>query len=367
MSIDKLNKELIFRYFQDLTNSKENKEILEWVKKDADNKKVFLLFKEIWDGLNFHNHHQLEGSNWEELSANAKILTFKPHQKFGWVKEIAKYAAIFIFGLLSFILYQNFPTNVISEETEILYNEINVPKGSKTQMLLPDGTRVWLNAGSSLKYAKDFGDDNRIVHLQGEGYFEVMKNEKQSFTVKTPGMNVSALGTKFNVKAYAEDVTIEATLVEGKVKIENDNKTFAAYEPIYLLPNQTVIFHKNSNAIELSNTKNKVIDEPMAPKSEKLRPKVNKIVIHEDINPLLYTSWKDSRWVIDSERLGDLAVQFERMFDVAIKFNDKELKETRFSGTLKDESLEQVLNAMTLTAPINYKIKGKQVILMNKK
>ena len=104
MSIDKFNKELIFKYFQDLTNPKENKEILDWVKKDADNKKAFLTYKEIWDGLNFHNLQQPKGSDWQQLSANAKIISFEPNRKFGWVKQLAKYAAVFVFGLFSVYL-----------------------------------------------------------------------------------------------------------------------------------------------------------------------------------------------------------------------------------------------------------------------
>jgi ferric-dicitrate binding protein FerR (iron transport regulator) len=366
MAVDKFNKEILFKYFQGVTTSQENKLLLEWIRKSESNKNIFYTYKSIWHGLASKGSEQEKG-NWDDFIKRSKVRTINISSKSKFWINLGKYAAIFIVGFLSLWMFQNY-SNFVNPDIETSENsKIIVPKGSKTHLILPDGTQVWLNAGSTLTYPERFGEAKREVYLEGEGYFDVVKHTDKTFMVRTSDIHVHSLGTKFNIKAYPQDDIIETTLVEGKVKVENGNASKVMQKPIYLSPNQTLTFHKTNNSIAL-NTKKEEREKVSETLNNAIKPsQIDKIVLHEEVNPVLYTSWKDSRWVIDSQRLDDLAIQLERIYDVNIKFKDKDLRNTRFTGTLKDESLEQVLKAMKLTAPIDYEIKGKQVILTKNK
>lgn len=366
MGIDTFNKELLFKYFNEETSPVENKRILRWIESNPDHKTEFIEYKTLWDALKQPFPHTPSEGDWNELSIRIKVSDPPGKQKNKRWIHILQYAAVFILGLLSVWIYDQYIPHNQSNAEIAQFNEIIVPKGSRTRLVLPDGTEVWLNAESKFRYAKDFNKSNRDVFLEGEGYFEVSPDKNSTFLVKTPDINVIALGTKFNVKAYPKDKIIETTLVEGKIKVEKGGQSKITYDPLYLLPNQTLAFHKDTESLTLKDDKRSANDE-IEDISQELQPsKIEEIVLHEDIDPIVYTSWKDSKWIIESESLEKLAVEFERRFDVTIEFTDQELKNMRFTGTLKDESLEQVLKAMKLTADMDYKIDGKQVLFMKK-
>lgn len=284
-------------------------------------------------------------------------------------KEILKIAAIFILAFaLGALGYYFFNFNNLKNE-KIVYNEIDVPYGAKSQIKLPDGTNVWLNAGSALKYPKNFDRVNRDVYLKGEGYFEVSKNKKLPFVVHADDIEVKAIGTVFNVKSYPDEEIIETTLVEGMVKVTKKSTNSKKYNHVYLKPNQKVTFRRDDfetvNLNEKESSKNTVKKDISTKKIE--NKKVPEVVITEKIATDLYTSWKDERWIIESEELGSLATKLERRYDIKIKFNDKNLKTFKFTGTLKDDPLEQVLKAMELTAPIVTSVSGEEVIFESNK
>lgn len=219
-------------------------------------------------------------------------------------------------------------------------------------MQLADGSKVWLNAGSTLHYKNSFGTTDRELQLTGEGFFEVAKNKELQFVVKTSEINVIALGTKFNVKAYSEDKTIETTLIEGSVKLESSTVKLA--DNLFLKPNEKAVFTRKNVQPDLLSQENDLKKEAVKPKLE----------IVESIQPEPITSWKDKRWVIRNEKLGDLAQSLERRFDVNFIFDNDVLKEYSFGGTLEDENLHQILEAIRLNSPINYAIEEKTVYIM---
>jgi transmembrane sensor len=234
--------------------------------------------------------------------------------------------------------------------------------GSRAQFSLSDGTTVTLNAGSSLKYDNRFGISDRVVQLEGEGYFKIAKDSKKPFTVKTTHLNVMALGTIFNVKAYSGDKTIETTLIEGSVKIEEitDKNTV---EVTVLKPNQKLTFFKVDSTM---------VDElagPVEKSSSYTQPlKVQKSIgiprlVTENVNVEPVISWKENHWIFEKQSLSQIAIELERKFDVQILFESERLKTYRFTGTIIAEPIEQVLEVMSISAPINFKLKGKVVTL----
>lgn len=121
-------------------------------------------------------------------------------------------------------------------------------KGEKSYLQLPDGTKVWLNSCTTIQYAEDYGRSNRNIHLSGEAYFEVARNEKKPFIVKANGIDVKALGTAFNISAYPEDTQLITTLFSGKVAVQPT----LTKQQIMLAPNQVAIYYKSRNKIEVT-------------------------------------------------------------------------------------------------------------------
>ena len=217
-----------------------------------------------------------------------------------------------------------------------------------------------LNAGSTLKYPVDFPDrDSREVLLSGEGFFKVREDKRSEFVVRVGDIEITALGTIFNVKAYPEEALIEATLVEGLLKINRGDSEKGA---IILRPNEKICILKEEGGI---------LREPAGPDSgQKTEPAlfhkipVSKVHVERGIDPVTDISWKDKEWVIRGKTMEELSVMLERRYNVEIELDDGEVGSFRFSGTLKDETLEQVLYAIRSTAPIDYKIDGNRVVVI---
>ena len=263
-------------------------------------------------------------------------------------------------------LYSNVNTDesVIAPNVAAPINKVTVPLGSRPTMVeLPDGTIVILNAGSCLQYTTSFGESSREIILEGEGYFKVARNEAIPFIVGVKDVTIKALGTEFNVTAYPEEKVVRTTLVKGSISIREDRDHANTKEWI-LKPQQTAIIRyaaDTSSDLEItvqpSDRKHVVmqsLDEP---------EKIKVIMEESSRKTLLYTSWKDARWVIESDPLEELAVKLQRRYNVQIIIMDDDLKRYPFSGILTDETLEQVLEIMKSTVPINYEVKQKTVWL----
>lgn len=242
------------------------------------------------------------------------------------------------------------------------YYETEAPKGSRSAVTLSDGSRVWLNSGTKLHYKPDFGVKSRDLILDGEAYFIVAENRKIPFRVRAGEINITARGTAFNVKAYKEENVVETTLEKGEVIVErvNDVENTPGASFIVLKPNQKAVFIKK--------TRNLKVDE-VTPRQEIPAPipeaKGKTYIIKVDtlVDTKLSTSWKDSKWIFRSKMLHDLAPILERRYDIKIIFRDSVLKDYKFTGTLKEESLEQVLKAMTFAAPMTYEVSHNTVYL----
>jgi len=214
-----------------------------------------------------------------------------------------------------------------------------------------------LNAGSRIIYQRAYNQNNRDIVLEGEAYFEVAKNKRLPFYVRSSGITVKAIGTAFNVKAYPDEDIIETTLVEGKISIESVGIK-GEKENFVIRPNQKISFYKssadkNKNMIEGKGNTN--LNNPESA--------IERIELDKEINPEIYTSWKDKRWIFQKQKLSDFAVILERLYDIEINFRDDELKNYCLTGSFDEENLEQVLKAIQLTIPLDFTIEHKNVIL----
>lgn len=272
-------------------------------------------------------------------------------------------AAVFI---IAFSLGNFFPMSdkISSSEPpiEYTYNEIKAPFGSKSEIKLTDGTQIMLNAGSTLRYRSDFNLSNRNLDLVGEAYFKVAKNINIPLNVSAGNISIKAVGTEFNVKAYDEEGVIETTLVEGKVEITQTGQSGDDNQFLDLIPNQKAIYIKESDSFTLEKIKG--IDSLAVKPVETI---YNNILISPRVDVSQVVAWTQGKLIIRGESLDNLCVELQRKYDVNFIFKNEEIKKYRFSGVLLDETLEQVLNVIKLTAPIDYYLDGKTVFLSSDK
>jgi len=353
-------KEDIINLLDNKIAADEAKRLLLWLKHNEENKKFFDEITNIWHKSSSLSKTDEFDSNeaWNDISKQLRRASKQESKNIivNWFKPLSKVAAVIIIVVLSaMIIRQNLKDKAESGQ----FVEMVAPMGSRSILTLPDGTKVWLNSGSKISFSNSFGKTTRYLRLDGEAYFVVAKNKKIPFVVHTSELNVTALGTVFNVKAYADEKTVETTLVEGSVKIEPTIKDRKSSTTLVLKPNQKAVYRKIE--IGIDNEKNivKAQDNQKDEKYTSLVPIALKVDTVVDTKP--YTSWKDNRWLFRREKLDNLIRKLERRYDVEITFKDDALKNYTFSGSLYDESIEQVFNAIKLIAPIDYKIEHRKI------
>jgi len=354
VNISEEEKKAIVNYLSEKFTDKDAEIVDNWLSKNKSNKFLLDQFSDIWHTTEFKNvDNQIDIKvAWKDLQHQIRSETSE-NKTWIW-REVSKYAAVFIIAMLLGGIGYHYINQTGEKYSEPKFVEYMAPLGSRSFVQLADGSKVWLNAGSTLKYQNSFSIDNRELHLSGEAFFEVEKNQNLPFIVKTCEIDIIALGTKFNVKAYLEDEVIETTLLEGAVKLESSTVKLA--DNLVLKPNEKAVFTKKNRSVEL-------IEQTQETNSPKAATKP-KLEIIKSIDPAPIVSWKDKRWVIKNEKLGQLAINLERRFDVNIIFDDEVLKEFYFGGTLEDESIEQILNAISYTSPIEYVIQDNTVYIM---
>ncbi len=258
--------------------------------------------------------------------------------------------AFLLGGTLSYFLLRN------ESKATISFCEVTAPLGSTSEIVLPDNSRVWLNAGSKIRYSTTFNQNDRLLYLEGEGYFKVAKNTKLPFIVDAYGFEVKAIGTEFNVKAYKDDATIETTMVEGKVTLLHATENMIA--GVYLTPNQKATFYKKKESLTIE-----VIKKIEAKKEGLNYIPESRLIITPRIDPRSIISWKEERLIIERERLDDLMELLGRKYNIKFEFKSDDIKRFRFSGILEDETLQQVMDVIRISSPIDYAIEGKTVII----
>ncbi|MGN8072530.1 FecR domain-containing protein [Mucilaginibacter sp. 22184] len=209
------------------------------------------------------------------------------------------------------------------------FNTITTPRGGQYQVVLEDGTRVWLNAASSIKFPQAFTGATREVELSGEAYFEVAKNKAKPFIVQANGTKVQVFGTHFNINAYGDNNNVTTTLLEGSVQMSSGASA------VMLAPGQ------QGNAVNGAAIK----------------------VSPADIQQTM--AWKNGLFIFHDLNITEVMKQVGRWYDVDVEYRDEEVKKNEFGGTIsKYKSINELLDVMVLTRSIHYKIEGRRVIIM---
>ncbi|QGY43680.1 DUF4974 domain-containing protein [Maribellus comscasis] len=300
-----------------------------FIKNNPTKKETIQIARQIVEAIHFEE----EPVNREEYIPSLTILKHKIVKQDKPGKNIRlfpnwwnKTAVILLIPFITISIYFYFSRPNTAQEGQ--KTQYIVPPGQKSNMILADGTRVWLNSGSTLTCF--MGDElNRKVHLEGEAFFDVTKDKKNPFFVETEKYTVKVYGTSFNVRAFKEQVTSEIILEEGAVSVVTGNN-----EEIKLKPNQRFYINEE-NKYQVSA-----------------------------IDPEYYTCWKDNVLRVNNEELQHLIVRLERWYGVSISIpNFEKVKNLRYTLTIKTESCREMLELMRLVTPFTYTINGENITI----
>ena len=248
--------------------------------------------------------------------------------RFSW-KTFYRVAAVILIVLLPLAGYWKGQETLRQTFSDMV---VEAPLGARTKLYLPDGTLVWLNAGSKITYSQGFGMDNRQLSLEGEGYFEVVHNQDLPFEIHTHEVDLRVLGTKFNFKNYSDDEEVTVSLLEGKVALHNSLKSMS---DLYLSPNEKMVLNKRTGEMVKSRARAE--------------------------NSML---WTNDELFFDEELLEDIAKKLMRSYDVRIEIADS-LKNRRFYGSFKvmGNTIEEVLETIASTNRMKYRYENEKYIL----
>ena len=229
---------------------------------------------------------------------------------------------------------------------------VSTNNGSRTKMILPDGSSVWLNAGSKLNYNKNFDASVREVYLTGEAFFDVVKNPERPFVIHTSKMDVKVLGTQFNVKAYEQDKTFETSLINGSVEV------FLKKDPAkkYLLkPNQKLVL-ANDLGVQSTNIKpGQIATDPDV--------QIRELTYINGTNKDVESSWTMNILSFEDESFSEVSKKMERWYDVKFEFNNKQWENEFLSGSFEKESLGQAMTALKYSFGFDFSIKNKLITI----
>ncbi|HEY3389037.1 MAG TPA: FecR domain-containing protein [Prolixibacteraceae bacterium] len=299
-----------------------------WRSESSENESLYLESLKAWESTTLLNEMEHFNSFEALKKVNSKI---SQRSSSKWWITIQRAAAIFILPLLLYSGYLTIQKQAINNfQGKVMLQTISSRQGMVTQFALADGTKVWLNSGSELQFPSRFDGDRREVILKGEAFFEVTKNEKQSFRVNANELKVDVLGTSFNVVSFDSDTQSEVVLVTGKVALTSENgQSKTAYGTLH--SGQRAIYEKE-----------------------------NQKVITQEVDVEKYIAWRDGNLIFRDDSMEDVVKRLSRWFNVEITINDPEIKNYIYKATFRNENLVQVLNLLKLSAPIDYQITDRE-------
>lgn len=240
-------------------------------------------------------------------------------------------------------------------------NEITTKSGSKTNLLLPDGTKVWLNANSKITYDKNYGNRLREVMLTGEAYFDVVKNAERPFVIHTAKMDIKVLGTAFNVKCYPGEKTTETSLIRGSIEVTLKDRL----EKIMLKPNEKLVINNDEIADQLIQGNSAAVTTAPAKKENPIIS-LSHLTFYPADSTVIETAWTQNKLVFSSETFEEIALKMERWYNVKIGFADEYLKNERLTGNFEKETITEALTAMQLTTAFSFIIKNDKILIKQK-
>lgn len=358
---------LVIKHFSGELSEVEKKKLFEWVYSSTANEKHFYNLKDVWETAQYEkitkNAHTNE--EWDKFLVKA-IKEESDNYKRKLVsiqimKKVLQIAAIIIitFGV------GFFANKLIPPKQD--YTTINVPYGAKSQIELADGSQIWINSGSKLTYPDNLNQKEVNLYLEGEAFFDIVKNKKRALNVNTSTISIKVQGTAFNVRSYEDDDDVETTLVRGSISVTGSVGTKSIVKPIVLKPNQQATLIKGSQDFQVKEM-GKDQDTIISPKkvAEKTIPEKPSLSIKDKVDVNEFISWKNNQLVFKSQRFDELLMTMERWYDVDIVLEDKELSSSIYTGAFDKETIEQAMNALSLSLPFKYEIDKNRIVIKKK-
>lgn len=327
---------LLAKYFANQASAKEIAELSDWCALSPENRKLYDDYQHEWEVI----HADISGfvvADSNKMWNNIVSRIHKPVKAVSYTKKTL-YTAIAVAASIALLVGLSFSvwfSTMYQDGADLLASEtlFIVPSGQKSQLVLPDGTKVWMNSDSKLAYPTDFSKERRLVRLEGEAYFDVVHDESNKFIVNTGQVNVLVHGTSFSVTNYQSDSFISVALDEGCVSVENSSN----HDPLTrLTPGQKVMIEKST-----SNWNVSAFDADT------------------------YNIWMLNKLQFKGEPIYDAFKKIERWYGVKIKL-ENENPSYSYWFTLKTESLTEMLNLINRITPINYTINGEEVTIRYK-
>jgi transmembrane sensor len=263
--------------------------------------------------------------------------------------------SVVILGFLSAGLYFFTYKSAANQPT---LTQVVVKNGNRNSTMLPDGSRVWLNAGSVLSYSKDFKGQTRDVYLKGEAFFDVVKKSNQPFIVHANSVDIKVLGTAFNVKSYIEDNKVEATLIRGIIQVTRQGDK--NQKPVFLHPNEKLVINLKEIKTQTNIQVKPAVEQP-----------VLFTLYHLDSTAktenLVETSWMYNRLEFRGDSFKELAKKLERWYNVKIIFEDNTAEQLSFNGSFENETIDQAFEALKAAAAFDYEIKENEIFVKSTK
>lgn len=311
---------IITAYLSGKATAEERRGLEEWVKQSPENDRYFQEIRNVWQVM----HPAFNPSEIDVFAAEKNIFANIAATRRNITRTLLLYwqrvAAILVIPLLLLCsyLYLNKESAV---DVPIEYQVVKSPHGTFSEVRLPDGTNVWLNGGSSLKYPLAFGKEERNVFLNGEGYFEVHSDKDHPFIVKTGQITLRATGTAFNIEAYDRDSITAVTMVNGKIDVAFGNSS-----PVTMIPGERASFNNLTKQCLIAKT-----------------------------DPYKWYAWKDGLMIFRDDPLWYVFKRVGQTFNVNIQLKDSSLANAPYRATFENESLDEILRLLKMSAPIRFK------------
>lgn len=328
---------LLDRFLKGETTHEEEIILFNWIKRSNSRNELFEEYLNRWANSNetlsaevqhrmFEKINKAINTESDDESTETQIPiksnSINPFRKFKRISYGIAASIVLFLGLNIFLLDK-------SDSNDHKKFMVSADFGQKASLTLPDGTKVWLNSKTNLQYTTKYNHKDRILYLDGEAFFEVAKDKERPFIVKANGVDIVAVGTSFNVKSHLSEKSVSVTLLEGKVNVQNEQIKES------LLPNDMIVY-------------------------ECEQQKYTKTIIPNSSHAAL---WRQGQLAFYNERLEDIAMALTRMYNVQINFNSVRLKDLKFSGVIKNSSLNNVLEILGASAPLRYSVKDDLITI----
>lgn len=319
---------LLTCYFQGNLNQKDLQDLEDWKNASSENQKIFEDSQKAWEGLEQLRLMKKYDAGKAIHKVEQKINSRKNSQNL--IEIFRKVAAVLILPLIIATIWMAFEkTTPESEYRE--WHTLKTPAGMRSEFILPDSTKVYLNSETSLTYPLAFDNDKREVRLIGEAYFEVAENKKVPFVVDAGTIDIEVTGTEFKASNYQHENLLEVVLVSGEVNLYEGNYTEDKNMLTPLVPGERFRFDQENKTMNIKNV---------------------------DVEK--YLAWKDGILMFRDDSMEEVVQRMNRWFNVEIQLTGPDLTDYVYTATFEDESLMQILELLKISAPIDYAIKQRE-------